>query len=70
MQLCYLAFNMRRVGLAAISEDEAEAHLQKTTTLEVALFIKDGIKILKMGYGFSPTLQSFLVKKDYIQTTR
>ncbi|NGZ74702.1 protein kinase family protein [Saccharibacillus alkalitolerans] len=59
MELCYFTFMMRRIGLLAVSEDEAEEHLQKTTSSEVARFIKDGIKILKESYVFSPTLKMF-----------
>ncbi|MCQ4087489.1 hypothetical protein [Saccharibacillus sp. JS10] len=59
MELCYFTFMMRRIGPLDISEDEVEAHLQKTTSLEVASFIKDGIKILKRGGEFSTRMKIF-----------
>lgn len=59
MELCYFTFTTRRIGLIAVSEDEVEVHLQKVTSPEVARFIKEGIKILKIGYVFSPTLKMF-----------
>lgn len=52
MELCYFVFTMRRVGPLDISEDEIEIYLQKTTSPEVASFIKDGIKVLKKYGGF------------------
>lgn len=59
MELCYFTFTTRRIGMVAVPEDEVEVHLQKTTSPEVARFIKDGIKILRMGYVFSPTLKMY-----------
>lgn len=59
MELCYFTFTMRRIGMIAVPENEVEMYLKKTTSLEVARFIKDGIKILKMGYVFSPTLKMY-----------
>ncbi|WP_037288943.1 hypothetical protein [Saccharibacillus sacchari] len=52
MELCYFVLTMRRIGPLEISEDEAELYLQKTTSPEVAGFIKDGIKVLKKYGGF------------------
>ncbi|QDH23213.1 hypothetical protein [Saccharibacillus brassicae] len=58
-ELCYLTFTMRRIGILAVSEEEVEKQLQKTVSPEIARFIKDGIKILKRGYMFSPTLKMY-----------
>lgn len=52
MELCYFVLTMRRIGPLDISEDEAEVYLQKTTSPEVARFIKDGLKVLKKYGGF------------------
>ncbi|OWA35550.1 hypothetical protein B9G55_13020 [Saccharibacillus sp. O16] len=58
MELCYFVFMMRKIGPLDISEEEAEIYLRKTTSPEVARFIKDGLKVLKM-YGSFEMMKIF-----------
>lgn len=53
LELCYLVHCIRRIGPLAISEYEIESYLKKSTSEDVARFIKDGIQIMKRDGGYA-----------------
>jgi len=63
MELCYLTATRKTIGVIAISEDEVELYLKKTTSPEVASFIKFGVNLLKTGSIFSPVLKMYFDAK-------